>query len=86
MGNGEETVVASWGNHIPTVYKRNCVIKTVINGEITKERYYNEKGIAYLDIHYTNHGNPKTHPKVPHIHRIVYENGCLNYSSWEEFK
>ena len=82
----ENIAVAVWGNRVPTRFKRNCVVKTVIHGEITKERYYNDTGIAYLDIHYTNHGNPKTHPKVPHTHRIEYVNGSPSYSSWEEFK
>lgn len=30
--------------------------------------YRDSSGKSYLDIHYTNHGNPKKHPKVPHRH------------------
>lgn len=39
-------------------------------GSLISERYYNDSGYAYLDIDYTNHGNPKTHPEVPHQHEI----------------
>lgn len=40
------------------------------SGVLISERYYNEKGNAYLDIDYTDHGNPKMHPVVPHQHKI----------------
>ena len=36
-----------------------------------QERYYDENGEAKMDVDYTNHGNPKRHPKVPHRHRWV---------------
>jgi hypothetical protein len=36
------------------------------------ERYYNQEGMAYLDIDYTDHGNPKMHPNVPHEHDIRF--------------
>lgn len=39
-------------------------------GSLISERYYNDNGWAYLDIDYTNHGNPKTHPDIPHQHKI----------------
>ena len=38
------------------------------NGIIESERYYDEQGNPYLDIDYTNHGNSKAHPIVPHEH------------------
>ena len=41
------------------------------NGKKIQERYYDENGIAKMDIDYTNHGNPKRHPNVPHRHRWV---------------
>lgn len=40
----------------------------VVDGELIQRRYYDEKGRADLDIDYTDHGNPKQHPKVPHRH------------------
>lgn len=38
------------------------------NGKVHQERYYDEYGLPYLDIDYTDHGNPKQHPVVPHEH------------------
>ena len=35
--------------------------------------YYDAKGNAYLDIDYSNHGNAKLHPNVPHEHRIHFD-------------
>ena len=40
------------------------------NGNITRIRYYDEKGNAYKDVDYTDHGNPSKH-KVPHTHIII---------------
>lgn len=40
-------------------------------GTLISERYYDGNGNAYLDIDYSNHGNSKTHPIVPHQHRIT---------------
>ncbi len=39
------------------------------------ERYYGADGLPEKDIDYTDHGNPKTHPKVPHIHPWKWVNG-----------
>ena len=38
------------------------------DGNLEKERYYDENGNPLVDIDYTDHGNPKKHPKVPHKH------------------
>jgi hypothetical protein len=66
--------------------QKNSVIKKIVGGYVVSERYYN-KGEAYLDIHYTCHGNPKTHPVVPHIHRWSKdENGVLKPGKWEDFQ
>ena len=40
-------------------------------GNLISERYYDINGNAYLDIDYSNHGNSKLHPIVPHQHRIT---------------
>ncbi|MDO4940763.1 MAG: hypothetical protein Q4E33_03625 [Erysipelotrichaceae bacterium] len=58
---------------IPMTAKSNSV-KTKLGdgGKILQERYYDSKGKAYLDIDYTNHGNPKMHPNVPHEHDIHF--------------
>ncbi len=55
--------------------KPNSVTQKTKDGKITSERYYDENGNAYLDIDYTDHGNPKTHPTVPHQHKITFVNG-----------
>lgn len=76
------------GENIPSRSKPNSVIKKVINGYVVSERYYGEKGEAYLDIDYTCHGNPSTHPEVPHMHHWYKdENGDLKRNKkWESFK
>lgn len=55
--------------------KPNSVVKVTRNGRVEKERYYDEKGNAYYDIDYTDHGNPKTHKIVPHGHQITWDKG-----------
>lgn len=73
--------------NIPSKHRKNSVIKKIIGNYVVSERYYNDKGEAYLDIDYTCHGRPNVHPEVPHIHRwIKDENGNLHRSKWEKFK
>jgi hypothetical protein len=38
------------------------------NGNIVRRRWFDENGDAKRDLDYTNHGNPKEHPEVPHEH------------------
>jgi len=38
------------------------------NGNVIGERNYGPDGRAVSDEHYTDHGNPATHPDVPHEH------------------
>ena len=80
----------AYRNHesIPSCGKPNSVVKKIVNGYVVSERYYNDIGEAYLDIDYTCHGNPKTHPEVPHIHTWYKdENGCLKRNEkWESFE
>lgn len=64
----------------------NSVIKVIFCGKIESERYYDRNGRVYLDIDYTDHGNPKTHPNVPHIHLWTYEKGKFIHNDGEEFK
>lgn len=35
---------------------------------------YDKNGRAQKDIDYTDHGNPKEHPKVPHEHKWDWSN------------
>ena len=61
---------------LPMSGQSNSVTKLYnSNGQLTQERYYDENGNAYLDIDYSDHGNPKTHPTVPHQHHITWSNG-----------
>ena len=55
---------------------KNSVTQYFKDGKLSSERYYDGNGDAYLDIDYSDHGNPKTHPNVPHEHDIWFdENG-----------
>lgn len=40
----------------------------VDNDDLLTRRYFGEDGMADMDIDYTNHKQPKIHPKVPHRH------------------
>ncbi len=87
VGYVSETSICGESVSIPANGKPNSVVKKVIHRYVVTERYYNEKGEAYLDIDYTCHGNPKAHPKVPHIHRWFYDNnGNLVRGVWEDFQ
>jgi hypothetical protein len=38
------------------------------NGNIVTRRWFDSNGDQVKDLHYTNHGNPRTHSEWPHIH------------------
>lgn len=59
-------------HNLPMKGTPNSVTKNFKDGSLNSERYYDEKGNAYLDIDYTDHGNPTTHPYVPHEHKISF--------------
>ncbi len=44
-------------------------------GKIATRRWYDSNGKAYRDVDMTNHGNPKTHTKVPHAHTWDWSDG-----------
>ena len=57
----------------------NSVLRNFKNGNLVTERYFDSNGDAYLDIDYTNHGNAKMHPDVPHEHRCYFDsNGKMH--------
>ncbi|MCM1523229.1 MAG: hypothetical protein NC120_02115 [Ruminococcus sp.] len=60
---------------MPMSNSQNSVVQNYIGGKLITERYFGENGKPYLDIDYTNHGNPKMHPTVPHEHSIKFVNG-----------
>lgn len=68
--NGKKYLVIQTTNHtITTTGVPNSVCQKLDdNGNLEKERYYDENGRAELDIDYTDHGNPVKHSKVPHKH------------------
>lgn len=51
-------------------------------GKVVQRRYYDGKGRVRTDIDYTNHGNSKTHPKVPHRHDWKWKNGKPVRGKW----
>lgn len=68
--NGTKYLVTQTTNHsISTTGTPNSVCQKYDDqGNLEKERYYDNNGRAELDIDYTDHGNPERHPKVPHEH------------------
>ena len=58
---------------VPVQGTPNSVSRNYRDGHLNSERYYDSDGNAYLDIDYTNHGNPNTHPHVPHEHAIHFD-------------
>lgn len=71
-------VIDGKNKKMPIKSEPNSVTKKYSNGKLLTERYYDENGNPYLDIDYTNHGNPKTHPNVPHKHYIKIKNGHID--------
>lgn len=68
------SIVMTKNKHsIPVQGTPNSVSRNYRDGKLNSERYYGKDGKAYLDIDYTNHGNPKTHPHVPHEHSIQFD-------------
>lgn len=64
---------------IPIVSSPNSVTRNYRNGSLYTERYFGENGKPYLDIDYSNHGNPSTHKNVPHEHIIEFDtNGKMH--------
>ena len=65
----EKSVEIVKDSKIPTTHTPNSIIRRVDNyGKLISERIFGPDGRAVKDIHYTDHGNPKQHPKVPHEH------------------
>lgn len=67
-GNPEPT------NKLPTKSKPNSKKTLYHNGKKIRDRYYDKNGCAQKDIDYTDHGNPKEHPQVPHEHKWDWSN------------
>ena len=70
-------------HNLPSYGTPNSRVIQYRNGKKYKERFYGENGFPIKDIHYTDHGNPKRHPKVPHIHRWGWKDGKWTFIEGE---
>ena len=72
---------------VPISAEPNSVHISMNQGELHSERYFDRKGSPYLDIDYTNHGNPKIHPVVPHEHTITIKDGkFMRNKKWRDIQ
>lgn len=55
--------------NIPTKKDPFSVVGKMKNGKVIQYRYYGENGLVEKDLDLTDHGNPKEHTVVPHVHR-----------------
>ena len=71
---------SSTNNPIKRTGKPNSSIDRVDEkGRIITRRWYDGNGRAKKDVDFTDHGNPKTHPEVPHEHIWEWDkNGNAN--------
>ena len=71
---------SSTNNPIKRTGKPNSSIDRVDEkGRIITRRWYDGNGRAKKDVDFTDHGNPKTHPQVPHEHTWEWDkNGHSN--------
>lgn len=53
---------------VPFISKPNSVVMNYHNDKFEQMRFYGRTGKPRRDIDFSNHGNPKMHPIVPHVH------------------
>ena len=58
---------------LPRTGEPNSIGERFVCGVLDQERLYGRDGRAVRDRDFTDHGNPKKHPFVPHDH--LWENG-----------
>lgn len=70
--NPPVTITVTTDNKLPLESTPNSIIRRVRDSDrsIIQDRHYGRDGRAIRDIDYTNHGNPRQHPIVPHQHRF----------------
>lgn len=78
VGQVDTVTTVSNSHSMPQTSTPNSVTKNYKDGKISTERYYGSDGKPYLDIDYSDHGNAKMHPDVPHEHKITFRDGKLN--------
>ena len=77
VGQVDSVTTVSNAHSMPQAGEPNSVTKNYKNGKLSTERYYGSDGKPYLDIDYSNHGNAKMHPHVPHEHKITFKDGRM---------
>ena len=77
------THATKFKNNISTSGKSYSSADLYRNNKLEIRRYYGKSGKVQTDIHYSNHGYPKTHPKVPHRHNWKWING--NWAPGKEY-
>lgn len=82
----DNRIVVNNRHNLPMNGEANSVIQSYVDGKLTQERYYDSYGNAYLDIDYSDHGNPLTHPTIPHQHHITWRDGKPHRGKDEEVK
>ena len=75
VGKVKEVDIRQDEHSMPIEGKEDSVVRNFRGGKLEQERYFDGSGRPYLDIDYSNHGNPKIHPNVPHEHSINFTNG-----------
>lgn len=73
VGQVDSVEIIIGAHEMSTTGTPNSVGRNYKNGKLNSERYYGPDGKGYLDLDYTNHGNSKTHPIVPHEHDIWFD-------------
>ena len=86
IGQVDSKKVVNGQHRRPMKGEANSVTQSYADGKLVQERYYDSNGNAYLDIDYSDHGNSKTHPTVPHQHHIKCINGKPRRGRDEEVK
>ncbi|WP_029067227.1 hypothetical protein [Lachnobacterium bovis] len=70
VGKVDSVSIVADAHGLPKEDTGNSVTKSYKDGKLDQERYYGDDGKPYLDIDYSNHGNPKMHPKVPQKSKV----------------
>jgi hypothetical protein len=73
VGQVDSVTTFSNAHSMPLTSSPNSVTKNYRDGKLSTERYYGSDGKPYLDIDYSDHGNAKMHPYVPHEHKISFK-------------
>ena len=74
MGSAGNNGGGKKSKFLPKTGKPNSKRSLYKNGKLVQERHYDKQGRAEKDIDYSDHGNPKNHPEVPHEHKWDWSN------------